>query len=290
MRIRSIALLGVFAVAGTALGWGPDGHRTVCEIAYLHLDHAHQKEANRLARKMHVPRGVTKYTSFAQGCTFPDEVRAKSGDAFAKYQAFNEWHFLNVPRTTRTISSDDGCNDNCVLHGIDFHTKALAEAEDDQSRAEALLFLGHWLGDIHQPLHISYADDQGGNKIKPIAGGLYTSKALHSVWDSGIIANDEGQDGWKAFADNLNTSITDDDQSDWLSGTHVDWANESYQLTIEPPTEYCQDDGSSCNPLPGPGRTLKQDYQDKHQEEIETRLEQAGIRLADIIQKNLPVH
>jgi hypothetical protein len=66
-------------------------------------------------------------------------------------------------------------------------------------------------------------------------------------------------------------------------------ANESYQLTIEPPTEYCSDDGSSCSALPGPGRTLKQTYQDKHQEEVETRLEQAGVRLAAIIQKNLPV-
>jgi hypothetical protein len=81
-------MLLLFAAAGTALAWGPDGHRTVCEIAYLRLDHAHQKEVNRL----------------------------------------------------------------------------------------------HWVGDIHQPLHVSYADDQGGNKIKPIDGGLYTSKALHSVW------------------------------------------------------------------------------------------------------------
>jgi hypothetical protein len=282
-------MLLLFAVAGTALAWGPDGHRTVCEIAYLRLDHAHQKEVNRLAKKMHVPTGVTKVTSFAQGCTFADAVRAMPGAAFAKYQAYNEWHFLNVPRTTRTIASDDGCNDNCVLHGIEFHTTALANAANDQSRAEALLFLGHWVGDIHQPLHISYADDQGGNKIKPIDGGLYTSKALHSVWDSGIIANDEGQDGWKAFADSLNASITDEDVSDWRGSTPVAWANESYQLTIEPPTEYCSDDGSSCSALPGPGRTLKQTYQDHHQEEVETRLEQAGIRLADIIQKNLPV-
>lgn len=288
MRIRSITMLVVFLVAGTALAWGPDGHRTVCQIAYLHLDAAHKKEANRLAKAMKVPTGVAKITSFAQGCTFPDEVRAQKGAEFAKYQAFNEWHFLNVPRSTKTIADDSACNDNCVLHGIDFHTAALASASDDQSRAEALLFLGHWLGDIHQPLHISYADDQGGNKIKPIDGGLYTSKALHSVWDSGIIANDE-QDGWKPFANSLNGNITDEDQTDWLSGTPVAWANESYQITIEPATEYCQDDGSSCNALPGPGRTLKQDYQDKHQEEVETRLEQAGIRLADILQKNLPV-
>lgn len=287
-----LALLLSFAMAGSALAWGPDGHRAVCEIAYLHLDKAHQHEVNRLAKKMHVPAGVTKYTSFAQGCTFPDEVRAKDGVAFAKYQPFNEWHFLNVPRSTKTIGADAPCNDNCVLHGIEFHTTALAHATNDQSRAEALLFLGHWVGDIHQPLHISYADDQGGNKIKPIEGGLYTSKALHSVWDSGILANGEHQEGWKAFADSLNKKITKDNATAWLGGTHVDWANESYQITISPDVQYCKEnaDNTSCDALPSPSRTLTQPYQDEFEPDVETRIEKAGIRLADILQKNLPAH
>jgi len=292
MRIRTITMLVVFAAAGTALAWGPDGHRAVCEIAYLHLDKAHQKEVNRLANKMHVPHGVAKPTSFAQGCTFPDEVRAMPGTAFAKFQAFNEWHFLNVPRSTKTITSDSGCNDNCVLHGIDFHTNALANATNDQDRAEALLFLGHWVGDIHQPLHVSYADDRGGNDIKPIDGGLYTSRTFHSVWDSGIIANGESGTGWKAFADALNKKITDADKAAWLGGNHVDWANESYQITIKPDVEYCKEnaDNTSCDPLPSHSRTLKQPYQDEFEPDVETRLEKAGIRLADIIEKNLAVH
>ncbi|HEV8433718.1 MAG TPA: S1/P1 nuclease [Thermoanaerobaculia bacterium] len=292
MRIRTITMLVLFAAAGTALAWGPDGHRAVCEIAYLHLDKAHRHEVNRLATHMQVPHGVTKPTSFAQGCTFPDEVRGIHGTAFAKYQAFNEWHFFNVPRSTKTITSDAGCNDNCVLHGIDFHTNALANAANDQDRAEALLFLGHWVGDLHQPLHISYADDRGGNDIKPIDGGLYTSRTLHSVWDSGIIANGENQKGWKAFAEALNKKITAADKSSWLGGNHVDWANESYQITINPDVEYCKEntDNTSCAPLPGHSRTLKKPYQTEFEPDVETRLEKAGIRLADIIQKNLPVH
>jgi hypothetical protein len=292
MRIRTITMLVVFAAAGTALAWGPDGHRAVCEIAYLHLDKAHKKEVNRLASKMHVPHGVAKPTSFAQGCTFPDEVRHMPGDAFAKYQAFNEWHFFNVPRTTKTIASDAGCNDNCVLHGIDFHTNALANATNDQDRAEALLFLGHWVGDLHQPLHISFEEDRGGNDIKPIDGGLYTSRTLHSVWDSGIIANGENQNGWKAFADALNKKITAAEKTSWLGGSHVEWANESYQITINPDVEYCKENAgnTSCDPLPGHSRTLKKPYQDEFEPDVETRLEKAGIRLADIIQKNLPVH
>ena len=287
MRIRTITMLTVFAVAGTALAWGPDGHRTVCQIAFLHLDQAHQKEVDRLATNMQTPGPLPHYTSFAQGCTFPDDVRDNI-PAFERFKKFTKWHFINVPRTTHEITSDEGRNDNCVLHGIAFHTGVVRDPNaSDQDRAEALLYLGHWVGDIHQPLHVSFENDAGGGTIKPIKGGLY-SGSLHSVWDSGIIKNDI-QDGWKPFANDLNGNITAQDEADWLGETPVAWANESYQITIQPNVKYCKQSGGECKPLTTHGRTLKQDYQDKHQEEVETRLEQAGVRLADIIQKNLPV-
>jgi hypothetical protein len=34
---------------------------------------------------------------------------------------------------------------------------------DDEAKLEALKFLGHWVGDVHQPLHVSLEDDRGGN-------------------------------------------------------------------------------------------------------------------------------
>ncbi len=289
MRIQTVTMLMVFAAAGTALAWGPDGHRAVCEIAYLHLDKAHQKEVNRLATHMQTPGPLKKYTSFAQGCTFPDDVRDPI-PAFARFKQYTPWHFLNVPRTTTTITSDAGCNDDCVLHGIDFHTAKIKDPSvSDQDRAEALLYLGHWVGDIHQPLHVSFEDDHGGGTIKPIHG-IYTSSSLHSVWDSGIIKNDEKQNGWKALAVRLSHKITADEASQWPGGTPVEWANESFQITIQPDVQYCKESGGTCGALTAKGRTLQQAYQDEYQPTVEKRLEQAGIRLADIIQKNLPVH
>ena len=298
MKTQGCALALTFALffvsAGTAVAWGPDGHRAVCQIAYLHLDKAHQAEVNRLARKMKVPHGLTKFTSFPQGCIFPDEVRANKGAEFARFQQFNEWHFLNVPRSAKTVAEEE-CHDNCVLKGIAFHSSALKDAANDQDRAEALLFLGHWVGDVHQPLHISYADDKGGNDIKPIHGIYPKSPKLHSVWDSGIIMNDmkaSGHDGWKAYANHLNGKITAANRTDWLGGTAVDWAGESYKITILPDVLYCKEntDGTSCDPFPDHSRTLEQPYQDEFHDDVETRLEQAGIRLADIIQANLTVH
>ena len=290
----SLALIVVSAFTGSAFAWGQDGHRTVCEIAFLRLDKAHQMEVSRLAKSYKAPDG-TRFTSFAQGCTFPDDARAKAQDKVAGYDRFHmfdNWHFLNLPRTATAVTEDD-CHDDCVLKGITFHTAALKDATNDHDRAEALFFLGHWVGDIHQPLHISYADDLGGNKIKPIHGGFYKSTNLHSVWDSGIIANDMGSGGWKAFATHLNKTITDANKTAWLGGTHVDWAEESYKITTTPDVQYCKENAAntSCDPNhPTLGRTLKAPYQHEFKDQVETRLEQAGVRLADLIQTNLPVH
>ena len=57
------------AVAGTALAWGPDGHRSVCEIAYLHLDKAHQREVNRLANSSATLHWMSR--AAASGSGFP---------------------------------------------------------------------------------------------------------------------------------------------------------------------------------------------------------------------------
>jgi len=297
MKLRaqasSLALV-VCTLTGSAFAWGPDGHRTVCQIAFLRLDAAHKAAVTRLAKSYKAPDGA-RFTSFAQGCTFPDDARGKAKENVAGYNRFHKfdnWHFFNVPRTA-TVVTEDACHDDCVLKGIAVHSAALKDAANQHDRAEALFFIGHWLGDIQQPLHISYADDLGGNQIQPIHGGVYKASNLHSVWDSGIIANDMGDVGWKAFATRLNKAITPAKTTAWLGGTSVDWAEESYKITVLPDVKYCKENAANtaCEPdHPTLGRTLQAPYQHEFQDRVETRLEQAGVRLANIIQSNLPMH
>ena len=52
-------------------------------------------------------------------------------------------------------------------------------------RTEALKFLIHFVGDIHQPLHVSHARDRGGNDIK--VEFFHDRTNLHRMWDSGLI-------------------------------------------------------------------------------------------------------
>jgi S1/P1 Nuclease len=52
----------------------------------------------------------------------------------------------------------------------------------NQTRQEALMFIIHFLGDIHQPLHLEGAY-HGGNKLRVCFANACTNNSLHSVWD-----------------------------------------------------------------------------------------------------------
>lgn len=297
--MRRVMVLGFVAAAlftSDAFAWGKEGHMTVCRMAFFLLDEAHQDEVMRLTRVYKKPDG-TGETSFAEACTFPDEARAnavKKEAGWEIFSPFNSWHFINVPRERIEITESD-CGGNCVLTGIAHHSAALRDAKTDQERAEALLFLGHWLGDIHQPLHVSYADDQGGNKVQPIGGGFYNSPTdkyptnLHSVWDTKIIDKARGDSTWQTWADRVAKQITPVTQVLWVETKPVEWAQESYAITTMPDVDYCEWHGGSCAASADTSRTLTAAYQAEFQEQVQTRLKQAAVRLADAISKNLRV-
>jgi hypothetical protein len=266
----------------------------VCRIAFQLLDTARRQEIIRLTATYRRPNGGSGFAFFTDGCVFPDEARDNARDnvsGWERYAAFDSWHFLNVRRTTQLVT-DTHCNGNCVLTGIARHTDLLRTSKSDEDRAEALFFLGHWLGDIHQPLHVSYSDDLGGNSIQPIHGNFYSASRMHGVWDSGIISKLVGPEGWRLFADRLAREITPAENETWIASTPVAWAQESYVLTTRPATQYCAwrvtAGTPACVRIPQE-RTLAQPYQDEFGDDVMTRLQQAGARLADVLRRNLIV-
>ncbi|KAA8544990.1 hypothetical protein F0562_019793 [Nyssa sinensis] len=61
----------------------------------------------------------------------------------------------------------------------------LVRASVNDNLNEALLFLSHFMGDIHQPLHVGFTSDEGGNTIDLRWFGHKSN--LHHVWDREII-------------------------------------------------------------------------------------------------------
>jgi hypothetical protein len=287
LRHAVIALV-LLAFPLSAFAWGQDGHKVVCRIAYLLLDDADQDEVRRLTEAFTGPDG-RKYQFFTDACVFPDDARPKARQGlpeWVRFDQFSNWHFLNVRRETVVIGAD-ACANDCVLHGIEFHANLLKNGASDQERAEALFFLGHWVGDVHQPLHVSFADDLGGNEVKPIRGGFYSSGSLHSVWDTGIIVNARGSTSWLPYANRLRNEVTPVEQATWLVASPLAWAQESYAITTARLADYCEWTTSQCASEPATGRTLTITYQREFQETVEERLRQAGSRLADVIRQNI---
>lgn len=288
--LAAIALLMcVGGIEPRVAAWSPQVHEAVCAVAYRLLPAADQQELDRLARAYRDPDGG-RFEYFTRGCGFPDRARARAreapaGSAWRDYAKFDDWHFLNLPRSEKTVPATCG---NCVLHGIEQHLTQLANHNlRDSVRAEALFFLGHWVGDVHQPLHVSYEDDLGGNRITPIRGGFYDDTHLHGVWDGGIPAGVRGNIGWWVYAGNLRDEITPQLQQQWSAIPRRLWAQESYDITIQPETLYCRVAGNQCARINAVGRTLDANYQKRFGDVVELRLKKAGARLATLLAQAL---
>jgi hypothetical protein len=154
---------------------------------------------------------------------------------------------------------------------------------DDEAKLAALKFLGHWVGDVHQPLHVSFEDDRGGNNIA-VTGECRGN--LHAAWDSCLVAKAVGTDVGAAAADLMN-SITTAKSEEWTHSDPISWANESFAIAERTQTKYCAQHGASCD-LPDPAKaTIDAAYIQANAPIVRERLQKAGVRLAHLLDSAL---
>ena len=136
----------------------------------------------------------------------------------------------------------------CVVTAIrkDFEVLSSNRASEAQKLA-SLKYLGHWVGDIHQPLHVSFEDDRGGNSVL-IVGECGAN--LHSAWDTCLVRKAVGQDADQA-ATELMKSITPGEIQSWTHSGPMGWANESFAIAEQAPTQYCVRQRASCDQSAG---------------------------------------
>ncbi|KAA3622200.1 MAG: hypothetical protein DWQ08_13105, partial [Proteobacteria bacterium] len=225
-----------------------------------------------------------------QGCTFADTARGKARDGASGWRVYEpqaRWHFLNAPRTARTVSRAQ-CHDDCVLHGIEHHFRIFANHDlPEPRRAEAMLLMSHWIADAHQPLHVGFEDDRGGNGVDVAPGGAYRQRNLHAVWDRGILEAALGGRDWWNFAKTLELSIDPGSRRQWRSADPLDWAQESFDIAVDERTRYCvRRTGGACEPVTEPIR-LGADYQHRVEHIALDRIRRAGARLAAYLERGL---
>jgi hypothetical protein len=196
--------------------WGYDVHRLICEIAWRELTPQAQAGVRELLR------GDAFSERFSESCVWADEVRTDS--LYARYRTA---HYLNVPPGAVGVDPERDCADSyCVIEAIRDLIPVVADAAAPRDRRrEALKFLAHFVADVHQPLHVGRAGDQGGNGTRVVFLGEPTN--LHVVWDASL-AQQYLLDPWDA--ERLRGQITPADRARWKDLDPVTWANESYQI------------------------------------------------------------
>ena len=246
----------------TAWAWGHEGHRIVALIAADRLTPAaHSGVADLLGPDV---RGAMEGVS-----TWADEIRGARPET-------QRWHFVNIEISADGYDPARDCPEaDCVVAQIGRDERVVADTRLPRPvRAEALRFLIHFVGDIHQPLHCADHHDRGGNAVRVFIGGEETN--LHAVWDTRVVAA-LGDDPAAVSAD-LEARITPRAAHAWSRGGPGDWANESFAIAKR----------AIYGPLHAADGTreliqLPDDYAVRERSLTAEQLEKAGIRLAMVL-------
>ncbi|EMN90585.1 S1/P1 nuclease [Leptospira weilii] len=195
-RIKFTALT-IIALLGNSnvYAWGHQGHKAIGIIAQHLL--ANSKEFEEI-------NNILGGFTLEEISTCPDELRvfqsAKKPMSPVCNQIFTNpepptntgsWHFIDTPISQSNHPTHEdivkACKSACVITEIDRWSNILADAtQANAKRLQALSFVVHFIGDIHQPLHVAERNhDFGGNKVKVRIGKYKTN--LHSFWDTNLV-------------------------------------------------------------------------------------------------------
>jgi hypothetical protein len=173
-----------------SMGWGAGGHMMVAQIAFDRLNPRAKAQAQMLLAIPINPAGISsKSKDFVNAAHWADDLRP-----VMEFDSFKELHFIDTAFSTDGTALPALPTPNIVT-ALEDQVKILRTSTDKAAQAQALRFIIHFVGDIHQPLHCAtrvdsaHADgDRGGNlvKITVTANGKSKSTNLHSYWDGGL--------------------------------------------------------------------------------------------------------
>ncbi len=249
-----IALIAVLLLTpGTVWSWGRIGHRVSARLA----------EARLTPTALAAVRSLLDGQSLADIADWADEQRGIPGSS--------RWHYVDVPITEPRYDPRYCPPGGCVVSKIhEFRQVLLDPSAGKAKKKQALMFLVHFIQDLHQPLHVGDAGYRGGTRLQVRFFDVGTN--LHRVWDSQIIqwrSRDENQ-----WLRELEVLATSEKVAEWSRETVEEWATESLadaKLAYRLP---------SSDELIKPGTRLGEEYCRFALPIIQRRLAQAGIRLA----------
>jgi hypothetical protein len=254
MRITAFLLLFSFFTSTAAekvIDWGRTGHRATAEIAESYLTKRASKKISELLDG----------ASLALVSTYGDEI--KSDKQYGEYWA---WHFVNYPFGS-DYETHPKSDRGDLIQGI---YKCIEVLEDEAStkddKAFHLKMLVHFIGDLHQPLHVGMAKDKGGNDFQ--VQWFDEGTNLHTVWDTKMI--ESYNMSYSELASNTR-QLSKSQLEQLQSGSVLDWMKESRIL--------CEDIYANTKV----GENLKYGYMYRYVETARFQMQKGGIRLAKVL-------
>ncbi|CAN5407736.1 S1/P1 nuclease [soil metagenome] len=282
--MKTLAILSLLAVTPAAFAWGETGHMVIAQIAYDGLSPAVRAEADRL---LQIDKTDRAYDFITTG-PWADDVRRDRAET-------GPWHYKDIffrqdGQSVRNHTEEP----NAVTQIVRFTEVLQNRSRPEAERAEALRFIIHFVGDIHQPLHATSREtaalpkgDRGGNDFKivpPPWMGEHGPTNLHSLWDGGVGFFDrinrpldtEGRSAIRMLARSLEAGFPSERLGRQAGQRNPDrWAQESFDIARR--FVYTAPENGTPS-----GRYFREG-----QRIVAERVALAGYRLADLLNRAL---
>jgi hypothetical protein len=262
--MKYVVCLALLMATQAAWGWGREGHRLTALVAEDHLTPEAKAQVKDLLGN----------ETLAGVAAWADEYRVDHPETAP-------WHFVDIPKSETHFDRMRDCPPHaadpsspwrdCVTDRILYFEGRLGDDSLPKSeRAQALKFLVHFIGDVHQPFH-AIGDERGGNGVRvAFLGsqqcGSYTCN-LHGVWDESIIEHENLSE--PKFVAHLEELIAASHWETMTGGDPTAWANVSHHYAVE---EWAPD-----------GALLDKGYVDQATKIVDAQLALGGLRLARVL-------
>lgn len=311
-----LVLLAALGVAKPALAWGCEGHQVLALIAEKNLSpHARSMAMKILAASPVSPQlrrycGKSGLDAFADSSTWADDERSVQPQT-------GPWHYIDIPlgvshgNLRKYCPSSTGCVVSAIRAQLAVLRNRRATAKE---RADALRYVIHFVGDLHQPLHTVTNDDLGGNCVPVTFQGRAPQETnvqwatyspnLHAVWDYGIIESHWAGLTPQQLADRLEKRYKSRiaawrsqpiDVTAWIWQSHRLAQTVAYgHLPVKIPRQTprpvtsCNGDNHISNRMLKLHENLGPSYVNAATAVVQLQLARAGARLADVLNSLWP--
>lgn len=246
LRFALVSFL-IFNITSFSYGWGKVGHHIIVEVAKNYIS-------------KNVQDSVTKYLgdmTWESASTWMDELRGDS-----KYDFMKKWHYINVDKGNQydtTIEHGNNVVKQLEIAINNLKNKSRLTKEEINLNIKVLF---HLMGDLHQPMHVGYGNDRGGNEIKLTFNGKQLS--LHRIWDTDIIESKKTTDDVLG----LLSKTSHRKIKKMVKGDAVQWFNQTRE-TLNVAYSYTD--------------VIGEDYINRCYPAVENQLLMGGVRLGNIL-------